>query len=104
MEKSSDSLVHPTEKDIAQHFQVVRGWTRDQKLIIQDNVIMFYRKHFGEGMPKVLASFNNFDFLTDFSYNEIFCKRAGIPYHKIDEFWEDLRAAVADFYWPQLTR
>lgn len=104
MGKSSDSLTHPAEQDIIAHLRVVRGWTPEQKLIIQDNVITFYRKHFGEGMPKVLASFNDFDFLLNLSYDEMFCKRANIPYHRIDEFWEDLRAAVADFYWLQLAR
>jgi len=79
----------------------IRNWTDDQKRIIWENMIDYFslRK---EELPAEMRIFTINSSVNEIGYDETFCTDVGIPYHSIDKYWNDIKAAVALWYYDNL--
>ncbi len=93
----------PSLADIAHELRRIVGLTFEQKIILWQNTEEGF-KHRHEQTPALMQAFYNYEFKLQLAYDEVFCKEVGLPYARIDEHWDDLRAGIALFYYEQCTK
>lgn len=82
---------------VGENLSRIRDWPDDKKRILYENVIDYFsRKNIG--IPEELRAIENERFKFDLGHDETFWDDLGIPRHKIDKYWDDLRAAIALWY------
>lgn len=72
----------------------IHGWNKEQKKILWENTVHYFLRE-REKIPDEMKTMGNARFKLDLAYDETFCADVGIPYASVDNYWDDLRAAVA---------
>ena len=83
---------------VGQTLPRIRNWTEEQKLIICENIVNYCSSNKID-ISEELRAIENERFKFELGHDETFCHDVGIPYHNFDKHIEDLRAAVALWYY-----
>ncbi len=96
------TYLDPNVEDIASGMRRVSSWTRQQKLIIFENTIEYVIRN-ELVLPDLVKIIQDYDAKFNLAHDRYFCQILRIPYHLVDEYWDDLRASIALFYYEQLS-
>ena len=101
MNHRSESPLVSLRKIVAEELPRLESMTAEQKQNLWNNTVSYFTQQ-KKPLPLEILSLNNPQFKMDLAYDETFCYDVAIPYSEIDNYWDDIRAAVALFYHGQL--